>query len=59
MLRDFVCFEFQENEIRVLNINGPRESSMPGIHDESHLVDFPQWSCSELQQSRKSIFFDP
>lgn len=54
VLRDFVifvCFGFQENEIHVLNINGPRESSMPGIHDESHLVDF--------QQSRKSIFFDP
>lgn len=35
------CFGFQENEIRVLNINGPRESSMPGIHDESHLVSPP------------------
>ena len=57
-LGDFVCFGFQENEIRVLNINGPRESSVPGIHDKSHLVATKR-SCSDLQQRRKSIFFDP
>lgn len=28
----------QENDIRVLNINGPRESSAPGIHLECHLA---------------------
>ena len=47
-LGDFVCFVFQENEIRVLNINGPRESSVPGIHDKSHLVATNR-SCSDLQ----------